>query len=294
MSSNRINIVDDQFFDHKSQLMYISHSKYGSDWKSLKHFHPFTEIFFVLNGRGKFTVENKTFPIKENDLIVVSPNVYHYENSQEDEPLEYVVLGVKNLLFQIDEINPHFIYQNFNKDSGDIRYYFSHLLVESKNKEIGYDTVCQKLLELLLLKIIRKLNIQLHSHQSSLPIRREIKMICQYIDQNYANNITLESLAQYMKMNKYYMSHEFKKYMHISPIQYLIERRIKECQSLLRTSSLSISEISEAVGFSSQSYFAQIFKKTLGLTPLQYRQSNTNDEILHQNDHDNFLIQSIE
>lgn len=90
------------------------------------------------------------------------------------------------------------------------------------------------------------------------------------------------------------MSHEFKKYMHISPIQYLIERRIKECQSLLRTSSLSISEISETVGFSSQSYFSQIFKKTLGLTPLQYRQSNTNDEILHQNDHDNFLIQSIE
>ena len=34
MSSQRINIIDDQFFDHKSQLMYVSYSKYGKDWKS--------------------------------------------------------------------------------------------------------------------------------------------------------------------------------------------------------------------------------------------------------------------
>lgn len=278
MSSNRINIIDDKFFDHKSQLMYVSYSKYGKDWKSLKHLHPFTEIFYVLNGKGKFTVENETFPIKTNDLIVVFPNVYHHENSQENEPLEYVVLGVEDLIFQMDHINPHYLYQNFDKDNSDVLYYFSHLLSESKTKDIGYDTVCQKLLELLILKIIRKINVQLQSQQPSSPIRREIKMICHYIDQNYANNITLESLAQSMKMNKYYMAHEFKKYMHISPIQYLIERRIKECQSLLNTSSLSISEISEAVGFSSQSYFAQIFKKTIGMTPLQYRQNNIHEK----------------
>ena len=72
-------------------------------------------------------------------------------------------------------------------------------------------------------------------------------------------------------MNKYYMAHEFKKYMGISPINYLIERRIKECKSLLRTTSLSIAEISETVGFSSQSYFSQMFKKNTNMTPKQFR-----------------------
>ena len=277
MSSQRINIIDDQFFDHKSQLIYVSYSKYGKDWKSLKHLHPFTEIFFVLNGKGKLTIENETFPIKKNDLIVVFPNVYHHENSQDDEPLEYVVLGVNDLLFQID--HPlDYLYQNFDKDNQDIVYYFSQLLFESKNKDIGYDTVCQKLLELVILKIIRKINIQLQSKQKSSSVSREIQMICHYIDQNFANDITLVSLAHSMKMNKYYMAHEFKKYMNISPIQYLIDRRIEECQSLLKTSSLSIAEISETVGFSSQSYFSQIFKKTIGMTPLQYRQNSTQED----------------
>ncbi len=277
MSNNRINIIDDNFFDHKSQLMYVSYSKFGQDWKSLKHFHPFTEIFLVLDGEGIFTVENKSFDIKTNDLIIVPPNVYHQELSHDSKPLEYTVLGVEDLLFQIEDPNQNFIYQNFDRDNEDILYYFHHLLMESENKELGYDTVCQKLLELLILKIIRKMNINLEAHQVILPIKREIRMICHYIDQNYSENLSLESLAQYMKMNKYYMAHEFKKYMHISPIQYLIKRRIKECQSLLKTSSLSVSEISEAVGFSSQSYFSQIFKKEIGMTPLEYRQSNTQD-----------------
>ena len=277
MSNNRINIIDDNFFDHKSQLMYVSYSKFGQDWKSLKHFHPFTEIFLVLDGEGIFTVENKSFDIKTNDLIIVPPNVYHQELSHDSKPLEYAVLGVEDLLFQIEDPNQNFIYQNFDRDNEDILYYFHHLLMESENKELGYDTVCQKLLELLILKIIRKMNINLEAHQVILPIKREIRMICHYIDQNYSENLSLESLAQYMKMNKYYMAHEFKKYMHISPIQYLIKRRIKECQSLLKTSSLSVSEISEAVGFSSQSYISQIFKKEIGMTPLEYRQSNTQD-----------------
>lgn len=277
MSNNRINIIDDNFFDHKSQLMYVSYSKFGQDWKSLKHFHPFTEIFLVLDGEGTFTVENKSFDIKTNDLIIVLPNVYHQELSHDNKPLEYAVLGVKDLLFQVEDSNQNFIFQNFDKDNQDILYYFHHLLMESENKEIGYDTVCQKLLELLILKIIRKMNINLQAQQAFLPVKREIRMICHYIDQNYSEDLSLESLAQYMKMNKYYMAHEFKKYMHISPIQYLIKRRIEECQSLLKTSSLSVSEISEAVGFSSQSYFSQIFKKEIGMTPLEYRQSHIQD-----------------
>ncbi len=71
--------------------------------------------------------------------------------------------------------------------------------------------------------------------------------------------MSLESLAEFMKMNKYYMAHEFKNNIGISPINYLIERRIKECKSLLTTTSLSIAEISETVGF----HHNPIFRKYL-------------------------------
>ena len=150
--------------------------------------------------------------------------------------------------------------------------------MDSENKALGYENMCQKLFDLLLLQIVRSMRLNLSSNPIQRPMKREIRMICYYNDQNYSDNITLESLADYMKMNKYYMAHEFKKHMGISPINYLIERRIKECKSLLATTSLSIAEISETVGFSSQSYFAQMFKKNTNMSPKQYRDQQLFDD----------------
>lgn len=271
MSNNRIDISKNDDFNFHSRLLYITYSKYEEDWKSLMHFHPFSEIFYVVGGKGQFTVEGDTFDVKRDDMIIVNPNVYHHEDSRGDDPLEYVVLGVEDLTFGLKDEENSFLYQSFEKNNDDIQYYITHLLVESENKQLGYETMCQKLYELFLLQIIRHMRLNLSSNPIQKPIKREIRMICYYIDQNYSENITLDSLARYMKMNKYYMAHEFKKNMGMSPINYLIERRIKECKSLLKTTSLSIAEISETIGFSSQSYFSQIFKKNTDMTPKQYR-----------------------
>lgn len=282
MSNNRIDISKNDNFNFHSRLLYITYSKYEEDWKSLMHFHPFSEIFYVIGGKGQFTVESDTFDVKKDDMIVVNPNVYHHEDSHGDDPLEYVVLGVEDLTFGLNDEENSFLYQSFEKSNDDIQYYITHLLMESENKELGYETMCQKLYELFLLQMIRHMRLNLSSNPIQKPIKREIRMICYYIDQNYSEDITLDSLGKYMRMNKYYMAHEFKRCMGLSPINYLIERRIKECKSLLTTTSLSIAEISETVGFSSQSYFSQTFKKNIGMTPKQYRDHNMFNNISKQ------------
>ncbi len=91
------------------------------------------------------------------------------------------------------------------------------------------------------------------------------------MDANYSENITLDTLASLSHMNKYYMAHAFTKYIGVSPITYLLRKRIQEGKSLLESTTYSISQISTALGFSSQSYFAQTFKKATGKTPNQYR-----------------------
>ena len=67
------------------------------------------------------------------------------------------------------------------------------------------------------------------------------------------------------------MAHAFAKYMGVSPITYLLQKRIEEGKSLLSSTSHSISQIATSLGFSSQSYFSQAFKKATGRTPVQYR-----------------------
>ena len=88
--------------------------------------------------------------------------------------------------------------------------------------------------------------------------------------------ITLDWLANWIHMNKYYMVHAFTEYTGMSPIHYLNKRRLEVSRELLKTTDYSISRIASLAGFSSQSYFAQVFKKDCGLSPAAYRRENAN------------------
>ena len=74
-------------------------------------------------------------------------------------------------------------------------------------------------------------------------------------------------------INKYYLAHAFQKEYNISPINYLLRRRISESKALLASTDHSLTQISELVGFSSPSYFSQSFRRLEGISPIEYRRS---------------------
>ena len=136
--------------------------------------------------------------------------------------------------------------------------------------------ICQNLFEILLLWIIR------YHHVNPVPISstymtKECAQIKDYLDSNYADHITLDTLTELTHMNKYYMAHSFSRYTGQSPIQYLNNRRMEAACTLLKDTDYSISSISSSVGFSSQSYFALAFRKKYGITPVRYRQLNSGE-----------------
>ena len=67
------------------------------------------------------------------------------------------------------------------------------------------------------------------------------------------------------------MVHAFSREYGISPINYLISRRIQESRYLLSTTDHSLSQIAHMLGFSSPSYFSQSFRKLSGMSPMEYR-----------------------
>lgn len=93
-------------------------------------------------------------------------------------------------------------------------------------------------------------------------------MIEQYINAHYAETITLDTLSALTFHSKYYIAHAFTKYKGISPINYLITRRIEEAKSLLEHTDFPVAKIAQAVGFSSQSYFSQAFRRETTLSPM--------------------------
>ncbi|MNH35623.1 HTH-type transcriptional regulator YesS [compost metagenome] len=93
------------------------------------------------------------------------------------------------------------------------------------------------------------------------------------MEEHYAENITLESMAALIYMNPYYFSSFFKKHTRKNFKQYLTEERMKHALRLLLESELMIYEIAERVGYNNARHFSDMFKKVYGKLPQEYRQS---------------------
>lgn len=274
MSNKRYNFSEQQEIKLNAKLIYIAAAKYEGDWHSTLHTHHCTELFYVIRGKGNFIVEDEVFDVKKDDLVIVNPNIEHTEVSLDSSPLEYIVLGIEGLTFSSDitDLNNNYNIYNYQHYKHEVLFYLEALLREVEAEESDYNVVCQNLLEVLIINMVRRTNYAL-SITASKKMNKECAFIKRYIDSYFSENITLDKLSELSHMNKYYLVHAFKKYIGLSPINYLIEVRIQESKNLLETTNYSISQISNFIGFSSQSYFSQSFKKNTGQTPNEYRKS---------------------
>lgn len=97
----------------------------------------------------------------------------------------------------------------------------------------------------------------------------EAKAICEFLEQNYMKNITLDDLSNLTGLSKYYLLRSFTKQKGISPYSYLETIRIDKAKRLLEQGVLPI-DVALRTGFTDQSHFSNFFKKFIGLTPRQY------------------------
>ena len=97
------------------------------------------------------------------------------------------------------------------------------------------------------------------------------KLVCDYIEENLAENISLQELATLANMDQYRFSRAFKTKMGVSPYAYVLERRIASARRLIENSQLSLAEIAYDTGFSSQAHMTTTFKKRIGITPGELR-----------------------
>ena len=124
-----------------------------------------------------------------------------------------------------------------------------------------------------------------HTSEAIAEIRREaaakmknkelmqLVQVKSYIEEHYAQSITLESMAAIVYMNPYYFSSFFKKHTGENFKQYLTEVRIKHGLRLLMQSDLMVYEIADRVGYNNARQFSDMFKKRFGKLPLEYKQS---------------------
>ena len=275
MSNERYLMMESDIKSLSFQLESITKSKYDSDWHSTLHTHPFTELFYVVDGKGEFNIQGQRFPVKPNDFVIINPQVEHTELSSPDEPLEYIVLGINGLSFSnltpVSEGGHPFSFFNLRDEQKDILRYLNAMVQEATSQQMSYELVCHNLLEILLIKSLRHQHFDLEVGKQS-KATKDISFIKHYLETYYHESIQLEDLASMTHLSRFYISHSFKKEIGMSPMEYLIDIRIKESKILLRTTNYSISQVADIVGFTTPTYFSKQFRKSTGISPTDYRE----------------------
>ena len=270
MSNQRYIVTESNIHNVSFKLEAITKSKYDSDWHSTLHAHPFTELFYVLNGSGNFLTPLGQISISQNDLIIVNPQTEHTEVSSASHPLEYIVMSISGISF-VNKENPHpYVLMNFKDEKKEVLQYLNAMVDEATKQQADYELICHNLLEILIVKLLRQQSFSVETSENN-QTPKDIALVKHYIETNYQQKITLEHLAELTHLNRYYIAHSFKKEVGSSPIDYLNNIRIKESCVLLTTTNYSITQIAAIVGFSNQSYFSEMFKKRMGISPSDYR-----------------------
>lgn len=135
--------------------------------------------------------------------------------------------------------------------------------------EINRSSTLKEIVELggkLIGSLVRTVSANEYSGSSTI-VRRAVT----YIRTHYSEPLTLKQLSEDIHVSNTYLSVLFRKEMGISAIDYLNKIRLEHAEDMLHNASLSISDISMECGFSSQSYFARLFKNKYGMTPNAYR-----------------------
>lgn len=105
-------------------------------------------------------------------------------------------------------------------------------------------------------------------------ISAQIRSCMSYIEMHANEKISLTDLANTVGCTEYYLSRKFKSETGTSINEFIKSQRIMIAKNLLETTDLSIQEISEQLTFCSRSYFADIFHKTVGISPTEYREQH--------------------
>lgn len=278
MSRSHYSLSKDHSFTIRgtAKLLNVASARYGGDWHSVPHTHNHMELFYIVGGKGQFLIQDQLHPVDANSLVVINPNVTHTEVSLNAQPLEYIVLGIEGIELKNDEnSNGRFsILDRF--ESVEISGCLRNILREMEQKNTGYEDVCQAYMEILIIRLMRSTALAVLEEPQTVSANRQCAIVKRYIDMHFKEGLTLEQLAEEVHINKFYLSHAFKREYGVSPINYMISKRIEESKYLLAETDLSTSRIAQLLGFSSPSYFSQVFRRTQAVSPLEYRQQTRN------------------
>ena len=237
------------------------------------HSHKHYEIYFLTRGTRRIIFANSLYNVDAPAIVIIPPHQMH---ATEGGPFERYNVDASELAldpFQLDIIRDQQL--RLLKPSESQAKVLMELLEEIKNLDSlkKHSNIAFNTLFSYYLYLIGKLdeapeNIIVHKSDFVPPL---VLNIISYLKENYQAPITLDALSKQFSVSKATLIYNFNKYLHSTPVDYLINIRIQQAKIALTETDASLSQIAELCGFSSANYFSLMFKRRVGISPTNYR-----------------------
>ena len=233
------------------------------------HFHDAIEVVYVLEGGGTAHADSSVSPIHPGDLFIAFPNqVHYYEGAGKG---LYLVLIVRpEAVFGARETMTEYIPKTNVLTLGEGDPALVAMKHSAKREGEGWArTEHAGYVNLLFGSVMPRLPLKqrLRSDNATL------KEILEYCTAHYAEDVTLDTLAEALRLSRYHISHVFSDKLGLSFHTYLSTLRINRACELLEEGDKHVTEIAIEVGFGSIRSFNRAFQCLMGMTPLAYRAS---------------------
>ncbi len=239
---------------------------------SLMHSHKFTEIIFVLKGKGQLVTETKTYDFSQSCVYFVNPNTSHTEVSP-DNSLKYYMVKLKN--FRLNKSDDVVCLELSDTTRRNVMNLLSDACSEVTLRADNFNEIIYFNLLNILYKLKRELVKKGESIESETDIPDGlsiVKRVREFLVSHYNIEFRIEDLSKEFAMSHNSLTKLFKKETGTTPIKFLTARRIEAAKTLLGTSDFSISQIVSMTGFNNHAFFSKQFKNIVGCTPTEYRE----------------------
>lgn len=237
-------------------------------------------VHVVVSGRGRYTVGSKMFELGKNDVFLICPGITTYYEADAEEPWSYLWFGFNGL-----KADAALRYAGLSADSPT-----AHIpdIAPYRDGVNGILEACQLIFsnefrrEAYLYSLVAQLGEDLHdatdnSKEFTYPYQTYVDHTLDYIECNYDKNIKISDIADYIGINRSYLTSCFKKVMNVSPHRYLLEYRMMKAETLLLSTDKTINEISAQVGYEDSLAFSKVFKSYTGMSPKTFRKKAGNN-----------------
>jgi AraC-type DNA-binding domain-containing proteins len=228
-------------------------------------------IHYVLEGKGIYKVNGKTYHLEKNQGFLIEPSNLIYYEADKDSPWQYTWIGfsgtkakdyLKRTTLSIE--NPIFSFPENSNLLASLNSIVSSSKITSNRNLI----ILSKLYEFIYLLCEHFPNHEVITTERP---QNYIEEALLFIHQNYADNITVKDIAVHISIDRSYLHRIFKKFISKSPQEYLLAFRMEKAASLLINSTLKIGDISRSVGYTDALLFSKTFKRSKGLNPSDFR-----------------------